>query len=225
MSTNAKIIVGLDEAGRGPVLGPLVMAALAVKEENIQKLEWMGVKDSKQLSTEVREELFGRIREVVEDFRIEMIEPDAIDLSVDGGNSNLNWMEADTSARMISELDPDVIIVDCPSPNIPAYKNYFASKLSKGVREKAQLIVEHKADVNYIVAAAASIVAKVIRDRQIEHLKSEIGINFGSGYMSDPKTQDFLKKCYKAHPHLFRRSWQSYKNVEENAKQKKLGEF
>ena len=225
MPTNAKIIVGLDEAGRGPVLGPLVMAALAVKEENIKKLEWMGVKDSKQLSAEVREELFERIREVVEDFRIEMIEPDAIDLSVDGGTSNLNWLEADTSARMISELDPDVIIVDCPSPNIPAYKNYFASKLSKKVRDKAQLIVEHKADVNYIVASAASVVAKVIRDRHIEHLKTEIGVDFGSGYMSDPKTQDFLKKYYKTHSHLFRRSWQSYKNVEKNAKQKKLGEF
>ena len=201
------------------------MAALAISEDNIKKLEWMGVKDSKQLSPEVREELFERIREVVEDFRIEMIEPDAIDLSVDGATSNLNWLEADTSARMISELDPDVIIVDCPSPNIPAYKNYFASRLSKEVREKAQLIVEHKADVNYLPAAAASIVAKVIRDRHIEHLKKEIGIDFGSGYMSDPKTQDFLKKYYKKHPDLFRKSWQSYKNVENAAKQKKLGEF
>jgi ribonuclease HII len=225
MINNAKIIVGLDEAGRGPVLGPLVMAALAIKEENLQKLEWMGVKDSKQLSAEVREELFERIREVVEDFRIEMIEPDAIDLSVDGGTSNLNWLEADTSARMISELDPDTIIVDCPSPNIPAYKNYFASRLSKGVREKAQLIVEHKADVNYLAAAAASIVAKVIRDRHIEHLKSEIGVDFGSGYMSDPKTQEFLKKHYKTYAHLFRKSWQSYKNVDGNAKQKKLGDY
>ena len=220
-----KIIVGLDEAGRGPVLGPLVMVALAVKEENIKKLEWMGVKDSKQLSAEVREELFERIREVVEDFRIEMIEPDAIDLSVDGGNSNLNWLEADTSARMISELDPDTIIVDCPSPNIAAYKNYFASKLSPAVREKAELIVEHKADVNYIVASAASVVAKVIRDRQVGHLKKETGVDFGSGYMSDPKTQEFLKKYYKTHAHLFRRSWQSYKNMEANAQQKKLGEF
>lgn len=220
-----KTIVGLDEAGRGPVLGPLVMAALAVKEENIKQLEWMGVKDSKKLSAEVREDLFERIREVVEDFRIEVIEPDAIDLSVNDDNSNLNWLEADTSARMISELDPDVIIVDCPSPNIAAYKNYFAGKLDKKVRDKAQLIVEHKADVNYIVASAASVVAKVIRDRHIEHLKKEIGIDFGSGYMSDPKTQDFLKKYFKKNPELFRKSWQSYKDVEDAGKQKKLGEF
>lgn len=221
----SKIIVGLDEAGRGPVLGPLVMAALAVKEENIKKLEWMGVKDSKKLSAQVREELFEQIREVIEDFRIEMIEPDAIDLSVNGEESNLNWLEADTSARMISELDPDTIIVDCPSPNIKAYKEYFASRLSKAVRDKAELIVEHKADVNYIVASAASVVAKVIRDRHIEHLKTEIGVDFGSGYMSDPKTQEFLKNYYKTHPHMFRRSWQSYKNVEDAQKQKKLGEF
>lgn len=201
------------------------MAALAIKEENLKKLEWMGVKDSKLLSSQVREELFEQIREVVEDFRIEVIEPDAIDLSVNGSESNLNWLEADTSARMISELDPDQVIIDCPSPNIKAYQEYFASRLSKAVREKAQLVVEHKADVNYIVVGAASIIAKVIRDRHIEHLKSAIGVNFGSGYMSDPKTQEFLKKYYKTHPHLFRKSWQPYKNVEDDQKQKKLGEF
>ena len=69
-----KIIVGVDEAGRGPVLGPLVMAALAFKEEDIKKLEWLGVKDSKLLSSQTREELFERIREIVHDFRIEVIE-------------------------------------------------------------------------------------------------------------------------------------------------------
>lgn len=223
--STGKLIVGLDEAGRGPVLGPLVMAALAIKEENLRKLEWMGVKDSKLLSAQVREELFEQIREAVEDFRIEMIEPDAIDLSVDGGNSNLNWLEADTSARMISELDPDTIIIDCPSLNIKAYQEYFASRLSKAVREKAKLVVEHKADVNHIIVGAASIVAKVIRDRHIDHLKTEIGFDFGSGYMSDPKTQEFLKQHYKSHPHIFRKSWQSYKKVEDDEKQKKLGEF
>src|SRR3989344_8817258 len=116
-----KIIAGIDEAGRGPVLGPLVMAALAFKEEDIQKLEWLGVKDAKLLSSPAREELFERIHEIVHDFRIEMIEPDAIDLSVDGGESNLNWLEADTSARLASELQPDKIIVDCPSVNILSY--------------------------------------------------------------------------------------------------------
>lgn len=220
-----KIIVGVDEAGRGPVLGPLVMAALAFKENDIKKLEWLGVKDSKLLSSQVREELFERIREIVHDFRIEVIEPDAIDLSVNDKESNLNWLEADTSARLVSELQPDKIILDCPSVNISKYTQYFTSKLSEGVKSSAELIVEHKADVNHIVVGAASIIAKVIRDKQVDKIKREIGCDFGSGYTSDPKTQDFLKKGYKEFAHLFRKSWQSYKNVEEEKLQMKLGTF
>ncbi|PIN73855.1 ribonuclease HII [Candidatus Woesearchaeota archaeon CG10_big_fil_rev_8_21_14_0_10_45_16] len=217
------ITVGVDEAGRGPVLGPLVMAALAVDAEGIQKLGWMGVKDSKLLSSQVREELFERIREVVHDFRVEMIEPDAIDLSL--AESNLNWLEADTSARLVSEMKPDVIIVDCPSVNIESYRTYFLSKLPPNLKEKATLLMEHKADLNHIPVAAASIIAKVIRDRYIEHLKTEIGIDFGSGYMSDPKTQKFLKEHHEEYAHLFRRSWRSYQKVEEAKKQKSLGDF
>lgn len=222
---NQKIIVGLDEAGRGPVLGPLVMVALAIKEEDQKKLEWMGVKDSKQLSSEAREELFERIRDVVHDFRIEVIEPDAIDLSLQSANTNLNWLEAETSARMVSELDPDVIILDCPSPNTAAYREFVLERLSEAVRKKATLLAEHKADVNHIIVSAASVIAKVIRDRHVEHLIKEIGIDCGSGYMSDPKTQQFLEKYYDTFPHLFRRGWQSYKDVEEKKKQKRLGEF
>ena len=221
----SKIIVGCDEAGRGPVLGPLVMAALAFKEEDIKKLEWIGVKDSKLLSAERREELFERIREIVHDFRIEMIEPDAIDLSLNSDGTNLNWLEAETSARLISELNPDKVIVDCPSVNIKSYTEYFSSRLSEGVRKNAELVIEHKADFNHIVVAAASVIAKVIRDRNIDHLKSEVGMDFGSGYMSDPKTKEFLEKHYNEHPNLFRKSWQSYKNVEISKMQKKLGEF
>ena len=201
------------------------MVALAVKEEDQKKLEWLGVKDSKLLTKLVREELFDRIREIVHDFRIEVIEPDAIDLSLTEENTNLNWLEAETSARMVSELNPDKIIVDCPSINIPAYKQYFASKLSQGVLSNAELIVEHKADYNHIIVAAASVVAKVIRDRIIEGDKREIGIDFGSGYMSDPKTQDFLDKYHDKYPHLFRKKWKSYIRAQEKKKQTRLGDY
>lgn len=221
----SKIIVGVDEAGRGPVLGPLVMVAVAVSEDKIKKLEWMGVKDSKLLSSSVREEIFEQLRDVIDDFRIEVVEPDAIDLSLEEEESNLNWLEADTSARLVSELDPDQIIVDCPSINIAAYKAYFESKLSKAVKDKAELIVEHKADFNYIVVAAASVIAKVIRDRQVNKIKTEIGVDFGSGYMSDKKTQKFLEEYHDKHPHLFRKKWKSYTNAVEKKKQKSLGDF
>ncbi len=219
------LICGLDEAGRGPVLGPLVMAALVFDEEGEKKLKWLGVKDSKLLSSQVREELFDRIRELVLDFRIEVIEPDAIDLSVSGEVSNLNWLEADTSARMVSELRPDKVIVDCPSVNPISYREYFVSRLSEGVKNNIDLILEHKADLNHVSVAAASVVAKVIRDRQIEKIKKEVGVDFGSGYMSDPKTQVFLKEYAEKFPQLFRRSWKSYQRVKEEKFQKKLGDF
>ena len=222
--TMSKIIVGIDEAGRGPVLGPLVMAALAFKEKDIKKLEWLGVKDSKLLSKQVREELFERIREIVDDFRVEVIEPDAIDLSLTEESSNLNWLEADTSARLVSEMKSDKIIVDCPSINLQSYKEYFAKKL-KGNATSSELLVEHKADLNHIVVAAASVIAKVLRDRIIEHEKNEINIDFGSGYMSDPKTQHFLENYHDKYPQLFRKKWKSYIKVEDKKKQSTLGDF
>lgn len=216
------IVVGIDEAGRGPVLGPLVIAALAIKEDELKKLEWLGVKDSKLLSSEVREELFDQIREAVTDFRVEVIEPDAIDLSLKEEGTNLNWLEADTAARMISELAPDKAIIDCPSPNTKAYREYIIKKLTI---DPPEILAEHKADVRYLIVSAASIVAKVIRDRQIEHLQREIGIDFGSGYLTDPKTQEFLKKHYLTYSHLFRRQWQSYKDVVIERQQQKLGGY
>lgn len=220
----SKIQIGVDEAGRGPVLGPMVMAALSFKEEDLKKLEWMGVKDSKLLSREVREDLMVRIKEIVHDFRVEVIEPDAIDLSV-MGESNLNWLEAETSARMVGEMKGDMVIVDCPSVNIEAYKTYFASHLPDRMRTRIDLRVEHKADFNYIVVAAASIIAKVTRDRILEHEKNRLNIDFGSGYMSDAKTQAFLAKYHDKYPKLFRRSWESWRRVEIAKRQKKLDDF
>ena len=203
----------------------MVVAGASIDQKDEHKLKELGVKDSKLLSSSVREELFDQIRDIVEDFRIEVIEPDAIDLSLTEVESNLNWLEAETSARLVSELDPDKIIIDCPSINLQAYKDYFANKLSEAVKNKAELIVEHKADLNYIVVAAASVIAKVIRDRQVDKIKSEIGVDFGSGYMSDKKTQIFLEKYHDKHPELFRRKWKSYTNILEKKQQSRLGDF
>lgn len=221
----SQIIVGVDEAGRGPILGPMVMVALAVEEKNLQKLKKMGVKDSKKLSPQVREELFEKIRAVVHDFRVEVIEPDAIDLSLKESSSNLNWLEADTAARIVSELNPDKAIIDCPSPNIEGYKRYLEKKLSPEAKEKMELVLEHKADENHVIVGAASVIAKVIRDRSVEVIKKKIKVDFGSGYLHDPKTQDFLENYHDKHPELFRRMWQPYKDRVERTKQKSLDEF
>jgi len=203
----------------------MVMVALAFAEEDIKKLEWLGVKDSKLLSSVTREELFDRIREIVKDFRVEVIEPDAIDLSLTEQNTNLNWLEADTTARMISEIAPKKAYIDCPSTNIPAYHQYLFNKIDPNVRTSVDLFIEHKADLKYIVVSAASVIAKVIRDRSVEAIKNKIKIDFGSGYLSDPKTQEFLKNYHDKYPELFRRMWRPYKDILESKKQKSLSDF
>ena len=221
----SKIIVGVDEAGRGPIIGPLVMAAAAIKEEDLVQLDYLGVKDSKLLSKEAREELFERLHEVLFDFRIELIEPDAIDSALKDPLSNLNWLEAETSARLTSDLNPSIVYVDCPSRNIEAYTGYFKNKLSAGVAENCDIVMEHKADEKYRIVGAASILAKVIRDRAIEHIKKEIGEDFGSGYLGDERTRKFLEENFSKYPEIFRKSWKPYQDLITDKKQKKLGEF
>jgi ribonuclease HII len=90
-----------------------------------------------------------------------------------------------------------------------------------------EIICEHKADLNHLVVGAASILAKVTRDREIEKLKKSIGINFGSGYPSDPLTQDFLRKNYSKYPDIFRKEWASYKEAANISikKQKSLSDY
>lgn len=201
------------------------MAAAAIKEEDVKKLQYLGVKDSKLLSKEAREEMFKRLHEILLDFRIELIEPDAVDSALGDPQSNLNWLEAETSARLVSQLNPSIVYVDCPSRNIAAYTEYFKNKLSSGVAEQCEIVMEHKADENYPICSAASILAKVIRDRAIEHLKNEIGEDFGSGYLGDEKTRKFLEKNYDKYPEIFRKSWKPYIDLVEGKKQKRLGEF
>ncbi len=218
------LIVGIDEAGRGPVFGPLVMVAVAVDEEGELKLKQLGVKDSKKLTKEKREELFPKIREIVKDYRVEVIEASAIDAALVDPTINLNWLEALTAARLVNELQPGKAIVDCPSPNISMYHDYFLSKL-EGKAQQSALVIEHKADVNHVVVSAASIVAKVIRDWEVEKIKEEVGSDCGSGYMTDPLTVAFLDRHFASHSHLFRRNWASYQERISAKKQRKLGEF
>ena len=216
------IVVGVDEAGRGPVLGPLVIAAVAIDAAGAKKLEALGVKDSKLLSADKRLEIFEQMGEIITDYRVQVIEASAIDLTLSSHSSNLNWLEADTAASMINEIEHNKVIVDCPSRNIDSFKDYFVNKLTN---KKATIIMEHKADLNHISVAAASIVAKVIRDMEIENIKSEVGIDFGSGYMSDSLTVSFLNECFETHDYIFRRNWASYQQRVRLKQQKTLGEF
>ncbi len=207
--TGLMILAGIDEAGRGPVIGPMVMAIAVIDEKAINKLVEIGVKDSKLLSSTNREAMFELIKSALDDHKIIILSPQEIDEALNHPTMNLNWLEAETSAKLISQVKCDKVIVDSPSNNINAYKNYLINKLPT----KVDVVAEHKADMKFPIVAAASILAKVIRDREIEKIKQKYAIEFGSGYPSDPLTVEFLKQNYDKYPEIFRKTWISYKRL------------
>lgn len=215
-------LCGVDEAGRGCIVGPLVICGAMIDEKKEASLKDLGVKDSKLLSPSVRERLFKELPSHVT-FEIIIVPPAEIDkyvLSETG--ENLNWLEADKTVEIINRLNPEKAIIDCPSNNTKAYHAYIAERL---LHKKLTFKTEHKADVNYPVVGAASILAKVTRDREIEKLKRELGEDFGSGYMADPKTAAFLKKHWKTHASVFRHSWAPYQALEKANRQKGIKDF
>jgi len=211
-------ICGIDEAGRGPFIGPLVICGATIEKHQEGTILELGVKDSKLLTPKKRAELAAILPKHV-DYKIILVEPSEIDAYLAQDGTNLNWLEADKTVEIINTLPCDHAIVDCPSPNIRAYKSYIQERIT------ATIHAQHKADVHYPIAAAASILAKVKRDTLIATLHKEIGIDFGSGYLTDEKTQTFIKKYWKEYPHLLRKSWSTYKTLVANKKQKKLSQF
>ena len=214
------LIAGIEEAGRGPVIGPLVMAGVLINKKDIIKLQNIGVKDSKLLSPEQRKKMFPKIKDIAEDYKIMIIGSSEVDSAVISKKLNLNKLEAIKSAEIINGLKPDTAYLDCPSNNIGKYVEFLKGHL----KSFPEIIAEHKADLKYAVVSAASILAKVTRDEEIEKIKRKHNIDFGSGYPSDPKTVDFLSKNYKKYD-FFRKSWESYRRVAEKSKQSSLSKF
>lgn len=213
---------GIDEAGRGPVIGPLVICGVCADESAEESLKALKVRDSKLLTPKQREALFERIKKAANKFEIIIVEPKEIDLAVlsKKKEDNLNWLEARKSVEIINKLRPDHAILDCPSTNTKAYNDYVNELL----KTKSRLLCEHKADAKYAVVAAASILAKVTRDRMIKELEKKYG-KIGSGYPSDPVTKEFLQKNFNKHPEIFRHSWTTFKRAMEGAGQSRLAEF
>lgn len=191
-----------------------------MEEKDLPKLEKLGVKDSKLLTPKKREQLFPKIQKICT-YKILIIEPQEIDDAVQSQNLNLNWLEAIKSVEILKELKPHKAILDCPSPNIASYTNYLKNKLED---PSIDIICEHKADVNHRIVGAASILAKVTRDRIIKEFEKKYG-SIGPGYSSNNITQKFLKENWEKHPEIFRKSWISWKNHHDGKAQKKLGEF
>jgi len=216
-------VLGIDEAGRGPCLGPLVICAVLMEEKDIDRLVKLNVKDSKLLTPKQRQEMFEDLKKTAKKYKAIIVDPKEIDSAVEKKNGlNLNWLEAEKAAELINILKPDKAIMDCPSPNIPAFTSYIRERLDN---KKIIIQAEHKADLNYTIVSAASIIAKVTRDNEIKKIQSKIKEPIGSGYPADPVTKEFLKKNYKKYSEIFRKSWSCYKKVAQGKKQKSLGEF
>ena len=215
------VILGVDEAGRGPVIGPLVIVGFMIKEKDLDKLDRLGVKDSKLLLPKKREELAKKLKRFKHE--VIVVEPAEIDRALKGEDGlNLNWLEARKTADIINEMNPEKAFIDSPSPNLKAYASYIRDYIHN---KDVELICEHKADVKYKAVAAASIIAKSIREEEVRKIEKEVGQSIGSGYASNPVCRRFLEENWDKYPKFFRKSWESYKRILRKQGQKSLGEY
>ncbi len=199
------LVCGVDDAGRGSVLGPLVIAGISIEQKNKKQHVKIGVKDSKQLSPQLREKLYEQILSLVEGYHVAKIPPKTIDKSV--SKNLLNQLEANYMAKVIKKLQANSSYVDSCDVNPKRFGLYISNLAKTG-----KIISSHHADRKYPVVSAASIIAKVNRDREIEKLRKNHAL--GSGYPSDPKTMKFIKEWVSQNgdvPIFVRKSWKPIK--------------
>ncbi len=218
------VTCGIDEAGRGPVIGPLIVGCAVFDEGGVEELRKLNVRDSKRVSPSRRSVLEPQIKEIALEWRLIELSPGEIDRL--RKRHSLNAIEAMKVAELILSLEntPDTVLVDAVDSVSERYTMRIIDCLQSMHSEFIipELISEHKADDTYIEVSAASILAKVERDRIIEGLCAEHG-DFGSGYPSDERTQRFVKMLLRQGPlpEFVRRSW----NTIDKSKQMSLGEF
>ncbi len=199
------LIGGIDEAGRGPVIGPMVIVGVEAEEKEIERLP---VRDSKTYSKRAREKKFFEVLLSIRRVHVRIVSPEEIDSYVEKGK--LNSLEAEYFSSIISEMRAKKVYIDAFSN--PAELALKALKIPSG----KEVICEHLADRKYKVVSAASVVAKVIRDKVIEEISEELGEEIGSGYPSDPLTVSFLKSWVEEKgdlPPWTRRSWETSKRL------------
>ncbi|MEK6817696.1 MAG: ribonuclease HII, partial [Nanoarchaeota archaeon] len=168
------LILGIDDAGRGPVIGPMTLAGCLIEEETGKEFKKLGVKDSKQLTDKRREFFADIIKQKALAFEVVLIHPNEID----GKNShgiNLNDVEAIACAEIINKINKGFkeikVIIDCPSVSIEKWKNFLKTKIEN--LSNLEIVCEHKADKNYVEVSAASILAKSAREKEMDILKEK----------------------------------------------------
>tara|TARA_B100000401_G_scaffold151308_1_gene100832 strand:- start:78 stop:719 length:642 start_codon:yes stop_codon:yes gene_type:complete len=213
------MICGVDEAGKGPVMGPMVVAAVSV--ENAKLIENLGFKDSKLLSSQRRLELFNLIKQNYS-YEIEVINVEKIDEY--RMKNQLNLLNRKAFEKVISRLNPKVAYVDAADVNEERFGREIKVNLTNP--NDTDVISMHKADSMIPVVAAASIIAKQTRELEIKKLKKEIG-DFGSGYPSDERTIKFLKSYFHDNsrwPPGTRKSWKTIERIRPVVKLSDFGD-
>jgi ribonuclease HII len=208
----------VDEAGKGSVLGPMVIAAVGVPSEDV--FSEIEVHDSKLLSPKVRERLYAIIRKR---FRVVTVRIEAHEIDEIRMGMTMNACVARAHARVIDKLSPTLAYVDACDVNAIRYADTVKSHLDHA----CEIVSEHHADQTFKVVSAASIVAKVTRDRAIAALSKKYG-EIGSGYPSDPVTIRFLNSYIDEHrvpPPIARKSWKTVSAILAKKTQRSLGDF
>lgn len=202
-------ILGLDEAGRGSVVGPLIVGGFLVDRERIDRLVATGAKDSKDLDPEERERIFLELPSVGE-CDVVVLCPREIDQYVAIGK--LNELEARAFGLLVSRFAPDEVHADA----CDADPRHFARSIARFAGCGVRIISRHHADRDDPIVGAASIIAKVRRDRAIARLRRQLGEEIGSGYPSDPRTIEFLRVRLASEPRVpgwVRASWATMQRV------------
>ncbi|XP_049644389.1 ribonuclease H2 subunit A [Suncus etruscus] len=222
-------VLGIDEAGRGPVLGPMVYAICYCPVSRLADLEALKVADSKTLSESERERLFANMEED-RDFvgwALDVLSPNLISTSMLGRvKYNLNSLSHDTAAGLVQfALDQGVnvtqVFVDTVGP--PESYQKRLQQCFPGI----EVTVAAKADALYPAVSAASICAKVARDRAVKSWRfveelEELDSEYGSGYPNDPKTKAWLRKHVDpvfGFPQFVRFSWSTAQSLLEKEAQ------
>ena len=213
------LVAGVDEAGRGPVIGPMVISLAIIDKDKESMLRTIGVKDSKLLSPKQREDLLPKLKKMCE-FKVSIITAKELNKLMKQRIS-LNAIEAMKISDLITQVTTarlskiDKIYIDSPDPTAYKLANRIRGYLPSSVKIAGKLHSTHKADVIYAIAGAASISAKVIRDKEIEKIKKEMKCDFGSGYSHDERTIECLEQNLE-HPVLkkyIRTEWATTKNL------------
>lgn len=227
------LILGIDDAGRGPIIGPMILAGVLVRKDTEESFKKKGIADSKTLLHPKRVELSKVIEEQAISFHVVKSSPNEIDTSISTG-TNLNTLEAKKTADIINTInnrekqkEKIKVIVDCPSVNTSAWRNTLLKFIQH--IDNLDIYCEHKADANHPSVSAASILAKVAREKEVTKLKEKYKQygDLGSGYPSDPSTKKFLKEHGKEleNEGIFRKSWATWKELFPSKKQASLADF